>query len=145
MAGSAQASPRCSCACRWGTAGERGCPLAPCQPCGRVSPGQDWAGADPSSRVRALPGVLHPQVSHSLRDLSSLLPSVSSELLGDELVPASLPSDSASRTVPQHSLSAKAQPGCSAPGHHSPRHPRGPLCVPYPSQTHSAACCSPRC
>lgn len=39
-----------------------------------------------------------------LRDLSSLLPSASSELLGDELVLASLPGDSASRTVPQHSL-----------------------------------------
>lgn len=69
--------------------------------------------------------MLPPWVSHSLRDLSSLLPSVSSELLGDELVPASFPRDSASRTVPQHSLSAKAQRGCSVPRHRSPRHPQG--------------------
>lgn len=68
--------------------------------------------------------MLPPWVSHSLRDLSSLLPSVSSVLLGDELVPASLPGDSASRTVPQRSLSAKAQLGCSDPGHRSPHHPR---------------------
>lgn len=69
-------------------------------------------------RGRALPWVCRPRVSHSLRDLSSLLPSASSELLGDELVLASLPGDSTSRMVPQHSLSAKAQRGCSASGHH---------------------------